>query len=682
MLHELCRAGYEPDWRRVETRPDYLACLEPTLDIILADYSLPQFDALRALHLLQERDLDIPFIVVTGSVSEEAAVECMRQGATDYLLKDRLGRLGPAVERALQQKHLRDEKRQAEDALRESEEKHRGLFESSPESIALISLDGTILDFNEATTILGGLPRDNMIGRSFTEIGMLDAENLPRMVEHFSQLADGQVVKPLQVKIIRGGNETRWVEVFPALLKKDSSAYAIQIISRDITERRRAEEEIKKLNQDLERRARELAALNAAGRALSSMLDLDKLLELIIGQVKSLLDAEAASVLLHTPAKADAGDQPGAFSAELVFAASAGPGSEQLVGTRLPATAGIAGWVVREKQPALVADVQNDPRFYNRIDAATGITTRSLLAVPLVFQDKTLGVVEAVNKIPVSGHSTFDEHNLATLQALASSAAIAIENARLYRAEWEAFRRLQDSQAQLIQSEKMAALGRLVASIAHEINNPLQAIQNSIELAEEELESGLRREKLTRYLGMALSEIQRLAAIVRRVRDFYRPVRQEMQPTDVHAILRDVLELTGKQLQHSQIAVEQEEAYGFPLIQANPDHLKQAFLNLVLNAIDAMSMQGGVLSVRTAPDHIPGSDNRPLPAVRIEFADTGDGIPAEILPHIFEPFMTTKKAGTGLAIHHTWTDRGAQRANHRGKSDGAGNDLYGLATGW
>jgi DNA-binding NtrC family response regulator len=91
--------------------------LEPTLDIILADYSLPQFDALRALHLLQERDLDIPFIVVTGSVSEEAAVECMRQGATDYLLKDRLGRLGPAVERALQQKHLRDEKRQAEDAL-------------------------------------------------------------------------------------------------------------------------------------------------------------------------------------------------------------------------------------------------------------------------------------------------------------------------------------------------------------------------------------------------------------------------------------------------------------------------------------------------------------------------------------------------------------------------------------
>ena len=105
MLHELRRVGYEPDWRRVETAADYLTCLVPTLDVILADYTLPQFDALRALHFLQDRGLDTPFIVVTGSVGEEAAVECMKQGATDYLLKDRLGRLGAAVERALQQKH-------------------------------------------------------------------------------------------------------------------------------------------------------------------------------------------------------------------------------------------------------------------------------------------------------------------------------------------------------------------------------------------------------------------------------------------------------------------------------------------------------------------------------------------------------------------------------------------------
>ncbi len=101
MLHELRRAGFEPHWQRVETEADYLAHLHADLDVILADYALPQFNALRALALLQEHDLDIPCIVVTGAVSEEAAVECMKQGAADYLLKDRLARLGSAVAQRL-----------------------------------------------------------------------------------------------------------------------------------------------------------------------------------------------------------------------------------------------------------------------------------------------------------------------------------------------------------------------------------------------------------------------------------------------------------------------------------------------------------------------------------------------------------------------------------------------------
>jgi len=121
MLHELRRAGFEPHWQRVETEPDYLAQLHAGLDVIFADYALPQFDALRALRLLTERGLDIPFIIVSGTIREEAAVECMRQGAADYLLKDRLARLGQAVAHTLAEKRLRDEKRRAEAALRDSE---------------------------------------------------------------------------------------------------------------------------------------------------------------------------------------------------------------------------------------------------------------------------------------------------------------------------------------------------------------------------------------------------------------------------------------------------------------------------------------------------------------------------------------------------------------------------------
>lgn len=103
LLQELRRAGFEPDAQCVATQRDYLSSLDPSFDLILADYNLPQFDALRALGHLQVRQLDIPFIVVTGSF-EEHAVECIKQGATDYLLKDRLARLGTAVTHALEQK--------------------------------------------------------------------------------------------------------------------------------------------------------------------------------------------------------------------------------------------------------------------------------------------------------------------------------------------------------------------------------------------------------------------------------------------------------------------------------------------------------------------------------------------------------------------------------------------------
>jgi signal transduction histidine kinase len=118
MLHALRRAGFDPDWQRVETAADYLAHLQADVDVILADYSLPQFDALRALQLLQERGVDIPFIIVSGTIGEELAVAAMKQGAADYLLKDRLARLGQVVMQALEQKQLREAKRQAEEALR------------------------------------------------------------------------------------------------------------------------------------------------------------------------------------------------------------------------------------------------------------------------------------------------------------------------------------------------------------------------------------------------------------------------------------------------------------------------------------------------------------------------------------------------------------------------------------
>jgi C4-dicarboxylate-specific signal transduction histidine kinase len=119
MVRELRQASLTPDWRAVVTEPEYRQSLDWGPDVILSDFTLPQFNAFDALRIMQERQLDIPFIVVTGSISEETAVDCIKQGAVDYLLKDRMARLPAAVASALEEKRLRDEKRQTEDQLQE-----------------------------------------------------------------------------------------------------------------------------------------------------------------------------------------------------------------------------------------------------------------------------------------------------------------------------------------------------------------------------------------------------------------------------------------------------------------------------------------------------------------------------------------------------------------------------------
>ena len=132
----------------METEAAYLAHLDQSWDVILADYHLPQFDALRALRHMQECELAVPFIIVSGNLGEEMAVQCVKQGATDYLLKDRLTRLGQAVGQALEQQHLRNARRQAEQTLRQAEEKYRSIFENAVEGIFQSTPEGHFLTVN------------------------------------------------------------------------------------------------------------------------------------------------------------------------------------------------------------------------------------------------------------------------------------------------------------------------------------------------------------------------------------------------------------------------------------------------------------------------------------------------------------------------------------------------------
>lgn len=139
LVCELQKSGFKPEWQVVHTQEEYLAHLTPKLDVILADNMLPGFDIAQALHILQERRLDIPFIVVSGSISEEVIVESIKQGATDYLLKDRLARLGQAVQRAMAERQLLKDKERMESALKEGWRQTRELRRFvSPPTVALV----------------------------------------------------------------------------------------------------------------------------------------------------------------------------------------------------------------------------------------------------------------------------------------------------------------------------------------------------------------------------------------------------------------------------------------------------------------------------------------------------------------------------------------------------------------
>jgi PAS domain S-box-containing protein/putative nucleotidyltransferase with HDIG domain len=133
VLHELRRAGYDPEWKRVETEPEYLAQLDQGWEIILADYNLPEFNGLRALQLLRGHDPDLPFIIVSGTIGEDIAVAAMKAGANDYVTKDRLARLGPVVERELHDAAERRQRKQMAEALRKSEERYRTISRLSLE---------------------------------------------------------------------------------------------------------------------------------------------------------------------------------------------------------------------------------------------------------------------------------------------------------------------------------------------------------------------------------------------------------------------------------------------------------------------------------------------------------------------------------------------------------------------
>jgi len=257
MVDELRQGGFDPQWLRVDTEEGYLAGLVPAPSVILADFSLPQFDAGRALQLLKERGLDVPFIVVSGAIGEETAVAIMRQGAADYLLKDRMVRLAPAVTAAIETQHLREENLISEEAARRAEQRYREIFESAIEGIYQSTPQGQILTANPAMAA--------MLAYSSPEVVMADVQDVvgglhvdpERRAELVRLLETDGSVRGFQCQFFRKDRTKMWVSMNSrAVRDMDGDVVLYSSTVQDITELKAAEAALRRYQDEM----RDLAA--------------------------------------------------------------------------------------------------------------------------------------------------------------------------------------------------------------------------------------------------------------------------------------------------------------------------------------------------------------------------------------------------------------------------------------
>jgi len=256
------------------------------------------------------------------------------------------------------------------------------------------------------------------------------------------------------------------------------------------------------------------------------------------------------------------------------------------------------------------------------------------LVVPLNSRSGLNGILFIGPKLD---HTGFNNEDKEFISLLGGQIAVALENARLYEAEKKAIAELQATQEQLVHTERLAALGEMSAKIAHEINNPLGIIKNYLMLIRKAQQDPSQS---TKYVEIVGQEIERITGIVRELLHFHRPQQIDYRNINVLNVLEDVLNFISPQLVQAKIEYSRKFSPDCPNVEASAENLKQVFINILLNAIDAMP-NGGKVNI-IAHEH-----NKNLV---IQIHDTGPGVPEKLLPRIFEPFFTTKKEGKGTGL--------------------------------
>ena len=374
VLHELRRAGLDPDWVRVETETEYRSNLNPSVELILADFNLPQFDALRALAILKESQLDIPFIIVSGSIGDQAAVESMRGGASDYIFKDNLSRLAAAASRELE---AAQQRRAASRAREEDATRLSAIIRSALDAVVSMDEQGRIVGWNPQAEALFGWTADEALGRILAETIIPPSLRAAHGAGLTRYLATGEarvLNRRIEVTAIhRHGREFPVeVSIAPAIL---GGRQSFSGFIRDITDRKRAE---KATNAHL-----------AVSRVLAESGSLEAVLPRILAAVGTNVGWDLGQVWLRDPTD-------GALRCLYRWIAPDAHASEFAAESSVARFApgeGVVGRVWIEGQPIWLEDIgqASDPLL---MEAARRAGLRSAAATPLFSGSDVNGVVE------------------------------------------------------------------------------------------------------------------------------------------------------------------------------------------------------------------------------------------------------------------------------------------------
>src|SRR5579864_8686926 len=497
---------------------------------------------------------------------------------------------------------------------RSAEERYRLLFEQVHHGLFVATPEGKLLDCNGAfVQMLGYETREELMALNINEAvyaspeqrtvfrSEIDLHNQVRNFEVTLKRKDGALITAAE----------------SSFATRDSSGKLerYQGFLLDMTEKKRIEDEMR-------RRNRELNALNAMAVIATQSFDLDEILNLTLRQVISLFGAETGSIYLSD---AD----------ETTFRRRAGWGQRTEQRARFNAVEfpnGFGDLVMRSRTEVLTAEfLPHLPPLVADFVKADG--PGSWIWVLLWSKDGPIGIM-GISSLEARTYSSNDENMMV---AVGRQLATTIEKVRLYEETCKAYEDLRKTQEQLLQSEKMSAVGQLIAGVAHELNNPLTAILGYAQLLESE---GLN-DRATDFVRKLFKQAQRTHRVVQNLLSFARQRKPQKVDVDIRKIVDETLALRDYDLKVNNIALERETMVDAPSVTADPHQLEQVFLNIINNAVDAIleGGKGGKLKVRIHSTEV---------QVRVEFLDSGVGIKDP--NRIFDPFYTTKSVGKGTGL--------------------------------